>query len=84
MSFNVEEKLPAEFDGIVPICHTEGASQTDLNFPLVLRALSGFCVHPNIGALLIVDTIKDKFTATELVKYHHTTVFERIHFETLI
>jgi len=65
----LKEQLPAEFDGIVPICHTEGDSQTDLNFPLVLRALSGFCVHPNIGALLIVDTIKDKFTATELVNH---------------
>ncbi len=43
-------------DGVVAVTHTEGAAQeTPNNLALVLRALSGFMVHPNVGAVLAVD-----------------------------
>lgn len=44
----------AGFDGVVSVAHTEGASAGN-NTELVLRTLSGFLTHPNIGAVLAVD-----------------------------
>ncbi len=42
-------------DGIVAIAHTEGGHGKANNEELLLRTLAGFTVHPNIGAVLIVD-----------------------------
>ena len=43
-------------DGIVPVAHTEGGdSGVPNNREEVLRALAGFIVHPNVGAILAVD-----------------------------
>lgn len=43
-------------DGIVAIAHTEGGGEHEPNnAPEVLRALAGFLVHPNVGAVLAVD-----------------------------
>jgi altronate dehydratase len=43
-------------DGIVAIAHTEGGGVTEPNNSAeVLRALAGFMVHPNVGAVLAVD-----------------------------
>ena len=42
-------------DGVVPIAHTEGGEDAPNNVNFVLRALSGFMVHPNVGAVLAVD-----------------------------
>jgi altronate dehydratase len=43
-------------DGIVPIAHTEAASESrPNNIDFVLRTLAGFVVHPNIAAVLAVD-----------------------------
>ena len=43
-------------DGIVAVTHTEGGeSQTPNNVNMLLRTLAGFTVHPNIGAILLVD-----------------------------
>jgi len=43
-------------DGIVAIAHTEGGGQLEPNNAAeVLRALAGFMVHPNVGAVLAVD-----------------------------
>lgn len=43
-------------DGITAVAHTEGDGQDALhNRDLVLRALAGFMVHPNVGAVLVVD-----------------------------
>ena len=43
-------------DGIVAVTHTEGGeSQTPNNIDMLLRTLAGFTVHPNIGAILLVD-----------------------------
>ena len=46
----------ANVDGIVAVTHTEGGgSEQPNNLEFVLRTLSGFVVHPNVGAVLAVD-----------------------------
>ena len=43
-------------DGVVAVAHTEGGgNHTPNNREMVLRALAGFMVHPNVGAVLAVD-----------------------------
>lgn len=42
-------------DGIVPVSHTEGGTERPNNLELLLRTLAGFMVHPNVGAVLVVD-----------------------------
>ena len=42
-------------DAIVPVAHTEGGLPNPNNFDYLLRVLSGFIVHPNVGAVLAVD-----------------------------
>ncbi len=43
-------------DGIVAIAHTEGGGTEEPNNTTeILRALAGFIVHPNVGAVLAVD-----------------------------
>ena len=45
-----------QLDGIVAIAHTEGGGTGEPNNSAeVLRALAGFIVHPNVGAVLAVD-----------------------------
>ncbi len=52
---NLTNSYP-NIDGIVYIAHTEGGENTaPNNLDLLLRTLSGFTVHPNIGAILLVD-----------------------------
>ena len=43
-------------DGVVAVAHTEGGEDgTPNNLEILLRALSGFVVHPNVAAVLVVD-----------------------------
>jgi altronate dehydratase len=43
-------------DGLVAVAHTEGGGQEEPNNAAeILRALAGFMVHPNVGAVLAVD-----------------------------
>lgn len=42
-------------DGVVAVAHTEGGHGQANNQDLLLRTLAGFAVHPNVGAVLIVD-----------------------------
>ncbi len=42
-------------DGIVAIAHTEGGDNDLNNRDLLLRTLAGLIVHPNVGAVLVVD-----------------------------
>ncbi|HTB80155.1 MAG TPA: UxaA family hydrolase [Opitutaceae bacterium] len=49
-------RVHPSIDGIVAIAHTEGGgSDEPNNAHEVLRALAGFVVHPNVGAVLAVD-----------------------------
>jgi altronate dehydratase len=46
-----------QIDGIVPIAHTEGGEEArPNNLQLVLRTMAGLMVHPNVGAVLAVDS----------------------------
>ena len=42
-------------DGVAPVAHTEGGAPQASNLSLLQRALAGFAVHPNVGAVLLVD-----------------------------
>ena len=43
-------------DGIVSVTHTEGGEgKIPNNVEMLLRTLAGFTVHPNVGAILLVD-----------------------------
>ena len=43
-------------DGVVAVAHTEGGNEVEPNnAELLLRTLAGFIVHPNVGAVLVVD-----------------------------
>ena len=53
-------------DGVVAVTHTEGGASKPNNLELVLRTLSGFMVHPNVGAILAVDYGNDSFGNDDL------------------
>ena len=54
-------------DGIVAIAHTEGGGPGEPNNATeVLRALAGFMVHPNVGAVLAVDAGGEPITNARL------------------
>lgn len=43
-------------DGVVPVAHTEGGEgHPPNNLEFLLAALAGFLVHPNVGAVMLVD-----------------------------
>jgi len=57
-------------DGIVAVTHTEGGeSKTPNNIDMLLRTLAGFTVHPNIGAILLVDYGTEAVTNEMLKTY---------------
>ncbi|MCI0745375.1 MAG: UxaA family hydrolase, partial [Verrucomicrobia subdivision 3 bacterium] len=52
---DVPSRYP-NIDGVVAIAHTEaGGAARPNNLDFILRALSGFAVHPNVAALLAAD-----------------------------
>ena len=60
----------ANVDGIVAVAHTEGGgSERPNNLDFVLRTLSGFMVHPNVGAVLAVDYGTETVTNARLRDY---------------
>lgn len=62
-------------DDIVAVAHTEGGGTVPPNnLTYVLRTLSGFLVHPNVGAVLAVDDGNEAVTNARLNQYaddHH-------------
>jgi altronate dehydratase len=49
-------RVHPSLDGIVAIAHTEGGGPGEPNNTQeILRALAGFMVHPNVGAVLAID-----------------------------
>ncbi len=67
------KRLPAQVpnvDGIVAIAHTEGGgSERPNNLDLLLRALAGFMVNPNVGAVLAVDYGSEPVTNAMVRQY---------------
>ena len=63
-------RVHPSLDGIVAIAHTEGGGTGEPNNALeVLRALAGFMVHPNVGAVLAVDYGVEPITNTRLAAF---------------
>ncbi len=66
---SVQNAYP-NIDGVVAVTHTEGGeSQTPNNIDMLLRTLAGFTVHPNIGAMLLVDYGTEAVTNDMLKTY---------------
>eukprot|EP00730_Choanoeca_flexa_P001769 TRINITY_DN10775_c0_g1_i2.p1 TRINITY_DN10775_c0_g1~~TRINITY_DN10775_c0_g1_i2.p1 ORF type:complete len:999 (+),score=247.95 TRINITY_DN10775_c0_g1_i2:14-3010(+) len=64
----------AQCDGVVAVAHTEGGSLMDAkgkprNYEKVQRVLAGFAVHPNVGALLLVDQGDEILTTKDVLAY---------------
>ena len=60
-------RVHPSLDGIVAVAHTEGGGTTEPNnTPEILRALAGFMVHPNVGAVLAVDYGSEPVTNARL------------------
>ena len=60
----------SNIDGIVSVTHSEGGEgKTPNNIDLLLRTLAGFTVHPNIGAILLVDYGTEAVTNDMLKEY---------------
>ncbi len=72
----LEERLKGLSDAcenindIVAVAHTEGGgTERPNNLDLLLRTLSGFIVHPNVGAILVVDYGAEPLTNEMLRSY---------------
>ena len=54
-------------DGVVAIAHTEaGGRERPHNYELLLRTLSGFVVHANVAAAVVVDYGHEVLTGADL------------------
>jgi altronate dehydratase len=63
-------RVHPSLDGIVAIAHTEGGGPGEPNNAAeVLRALAGFMVHPNVGAVLAVDYGVEPITNARLQSF---------------
>ena len=66
------QKSCPNIDGIVAVTHTEGGEgKTPNNIDMLLRTLAGFTIHPNIGAMLLVDYGTEAVT-NEMLKAYMT------------
>jgi altronate dehydratase len=63
-------RVHPSIDGIVAVTHTEGGGPGEPNNAAeVLRALAGFMVHPNVGAVLAVDYGVEPVSNTRLCAF---------------
>lgn len=63
-------RINPSLDGIVAVAHTEGGGPGEPNNSAeVLRALAGFLVHPNVGAVLAVDYGVEPINNARLQKF---------------
>jgi len=68
---DVPSRFPA-LDGVVAVTHTEGSGHSrPNNLPFVLRTLAGFMTHPNVAAVLAVDSGAGAFGNVDLERYVH-------------
>lgn len=66
----LSEDAPSNFDGVVPVAHTEaGEDHRPNNAEFILRVLAGCLIHPNIGAVLVVDEPDGAITASDVIAY---------------
>ena len=63
-------QLGESIDGVIAVTHTEGdGTLLPNNYSLVMRTLAGFMVHPNVGAVQVVDYGDGTFTADNLKQF---------------
>ena len=61
---------PDDFDGVVPVAHTEGGEDhRPNNLDYVLATLAGFLLNPNVGAVLLVDELGDVVTGEDVAAF---------------
>ncbi|MFN8535936.1 MAG: UxaA family hydrolase [Thermomicrobiales bacterium] len=65
---NATDDVP-NFDGVVAVAHTEGGADKPNNIKLLHRTLAGFVIHPNMGAVLVVDDGIGAVTGRTLRRY---------------
>eukprot|EP01087_Luapelamoeba_hula_P012413 TRINITY_DN3460_c0_g1_i3.p1 TRINITY_DN3460_c0_g1~~TRINITY_DN3460_c0_g1_i3.p1 ORF type:complete len:927 (+),score=96.57 TRINITY_DN3460_c0_g1_i3:1250-4030(+) len=66
---NLSRKLK-NIDGIVSVTHTEGGTEDTPNNALyVIRTLCGLIIHPNVGAVLIVDSKDSAITSKQVTDF---------------
>ncbi|MBN8636164.1 MAG: UxaA family hydrolase [Anaerolineae bacterium] len=65
---NLAAQYP-NIDGIVAVAHTEGSTDDFNNGDLLLRTLAGMIVHPNVGAVLVVDRGTERVNNAALREY---------------
>jgi altronate dehydratase len=62
--------LGGNIDGVIAVTHTEGdGTLAPNNFSVVMRTLAGFMIHPNVGAVQVVDYGDGTFTANDLQQF---------------
>ena len=75
--------VPAQIDAVVGVTHTEGGGAgRPNNLVHVLRVLAGFIVHPNVGAVLVVDDGAGSYTNVDLRRFmegHHYPLGHVLH-----
>lgn len=73
------EGVSGGLDGVVAIAHSEGGSEASpRNAELLLRTLAGWICHPNVGAVLAVDTGSEPIGNRSLQDYlRRAGVWER-------
>jgi len=59
----------AQIDGVVPVCHTEGENAE--SFDRTVRVLRNYVVHPNVGAVLLIDSTELPDGYTGEIKNSH-------------
>lgn len=68
-----------DFDGIVPVAHTEaGEDGRPNNLTFVLSVLAGYLVHPNVGAVLVVDEPGAAVTGADLQDFMRRSGYPEI------
>jgi altronate dehydratase len=66
---HIQKDFP-NIDGVIAIAHTEsGTESKPNNAEFVLRTLAGFMTHPNLGAVLAVDTGREFLNNARLREY---------------
>jgi len=70
-------------DGVVAVVHTEaGGMNRPNNLEQILRTLSGFVIHPNVGAVLILDEGSawvDNSVLKNFMETHHYPLEDVLH-----
>ena len=61
-------KAGSSCDGVRIVVHTEGEADEQNNLTCLLRALCGFIIHPNVGAVVLVRTGEEAHLSLSLLK----------------